>query len=70
MTLAGVAGAVDRRGAGEGQVLDIRAERVADRALTVSVPPRGVSMTTVAGIVDDVGVVAEPPCIVSAPGRR
>ena len=74
---AAVAGAVDVAAAGQGQVLDVGAERVADRRLHrvgALVERLG---HHVAGIVDDVGVVAErrrscvsapaPPSSVSLP---
>ena len=41
----GVAGAVDVAGAGQRQVLDVGAERVADPACTVSVPAPAASVT-------------------------
>ena len=57
-----VAGAVDRRGAGQGQVLDEGAQRVAHRGVHRSCrrrrPRRSVLAHGIAGIVDGVDVVA------------
>ena len=55
-----VAGAVDVGAAGQGQVLDIGAERVADRRLhRVGAGAHGGGFRHhVAGVVDDIGVVA------------
>ena len=55
-----IAGAVDRVGAGQGQVLDVRAEGEVDRALHLVGAADDAGLDhDVAGIVDDVGVVAE-----------
>ena len=53
-----VAGAVDRRRAGQRQVLDVGAERVGDGALDRVGAFAGALGDHVAGVVDDVGVVA------------
>ena len=62
-----VAGAVDVAAAGEGQVLDVGAERVGDRRLHRVGALVGRFRDHVAGVVDDVGVVAGAAVIVSAP---
>ena len=54
-----VAGAVDVAAAGQGQVLDIGAERVADRRLHGVGALADEFRRQVAGIVDDVGIVAD-----------
>ena len=51
-----------------GQILDIGAERVARQVRLESVrPAAGVLGDNIARVVDDVGVVAGPPIMVSAP---
>ena len=62
-----VAGAVDVGAAGQGQVLDVGAERVADRRLHRVGALVERFRHHVAGVVDDVGVVAGAADIVSAP---
>ena len=54
-----VAGAVDRGGAGQGEVLESEAEGVGDRALHRVGALAEELVDGVAGIVDDIGVVAE-----------